>query len=304
MDDSGDAYEFDFEEEVEDTERLAGDFLPFESENVDVGPSSSAPGGGGLGHGPGGAPSTYDDFAPLPLPDGHDPSARFDFKSKYFNSSVVLTTKPSPDPPRKVRPLENVRRFRRLLPPNDPLRIDPNLLPAGGRVQGRKKTPEPTEKEKETLAAKALAMDRAMKFRAQSEAARMRVPVLQTLAETEKSNGGPVANVLTKAMEQKIKVKITTRHASGVRGTAVAYLKAFDRHMNMILVDVFETSSVRTKVWRTVEVNYFDEDSQSQKTKTKTRQGYKLEQKTRHLQQVFLRGEQVVLVALVEGGMR
>jgi hypothetical protein len=30
-------------------------------------------------------------------------------------------------------------------------------------------------------------------------------------------------------------VRVVTRHASGVRGTAVAYVKAFDRFFNLIL---------------------------------------------------------------------
>jgi|TARA_B110000977_G_scaffold122433_1_gene157314 small nuclear ribonucleoprotein (snRNP)-like protein len=304
MESDSDGMDFDFESVVDDAERGAGDFLP--SGAVDDFPSSRGFGVaevGKVGRGSsGGTPHTATrDFAPIPLPAGFDPSLRLDFRSKYFDPHLALTAKPPPDPPRKVRPLENVRRFRRVLPVGDPLRIDPTSDTR--RVQGKttqtrdaQTEKETRDKEKEKEAAKALAMDRAENFRVQGERATQRTPVLQALALEEKQKGGPVANVLSRAMELGIRIAVRTRFATGVRGTAVAYLKAFDRHMNMILVDVTETSAARTKVWRTKTVI----DERTGATHTKTKQAYKLVQKTRHLQQVFVRGEQVVLVSVAD----
>ncbi len=46
-------------------------------------------------------------------------------------------------------------------------------------------------------------------------------------------------------------VRVTTRHASGVRGRAVGRLVAFDRFMNLVLQDVTEQYTVRLKVTKT-----------------------------------------------------
>ena len=297
MDDGDDGYEFDFEDTVDDAELEATDFLPNDLGAI---PSTSAPESderhkprSGTGT-PENVP-TNDAFeaslAVRSLPEGSDASLRVDFKSKYFDPTAALAVRDPPlETPRKVRPLENVRRFRRLLPTNDPLFLDPAAMPArgrGGRLDADSRIAR--EKAKDAAFAVANAKARAEKFRKQSEAARARAPILETLADENKKNGGPLS-VLVRAMEEKRRVRVRTRHASGVRGEAVAYVKAFDRHVNMILVDVVENSTSRIRKFREV---------QTRDGAVRTRAGWKLEKKTRHLQQVFLRGEQVVLVAVV-----
>jgi small nuclear ribonucleoprotein (snRNP)-like protein len=140
-------------------------------------------------------------------------------------------------------------------------------------------------------AAAANARDRAEKFRAQGEAARTRVPVLQTLLKESVKEKGPLS-LLARAMEERRRVRVRTRHASGVRGEAYAYVKAFDRHLNLILADVTETSSQRARIQRRA--------GASEASEGKTKNAHKLVWRTRRLAQIFVRGEQVVLVA-VEG---
>ena len=139
-------------------------------------------------------------------------------------------------------------------------------------------------------AAAANARDRAEKFRAQGEAARARVPVLETLLQESVKEKGPLS-LLARAMEERRRVRVRTRHASGVRGEAYAYVKAFDRHLNLILADVTETSSQRARIQRRCGTS--NEEG-------KTKNAHKLVWRTRRLAQIFVRGEQVVLVA-VEG---
>lgn len=294
MEDDGEEYAFDFEEVVDDVERAASDFLPSAHDAI---PSSSAPSGDADDLPRGGAGSVRTDafeetLRLIPLPEGADEALRLDFKSRYFDPARALAAKqPALDPPRKVRPLENTRRFRRLLPTNDPARLELSSLRRKdfSAVPGRSVTDE-TKTLADRAAAAANARDRAEKFRAQGEAARARVPVLQTLLQESVKEKGPLS-LLARAMEERRRVRVRTRHASGVRGEAYAYVKAFDRHLNLILADVTETSSQRARIQRRCGTS--NEEG-------KTKNAHKLVWRTRRLAQIFVRGEQVVLVA-VEG---
>jgi small nuclear ribonucleoprotein (snRNP)-like protein len=113
--------------------------------------------------------------------------------------------------------------------------------------------------------------------------------VLDALLAASAAAGGPLS-LLARAMEERRQVRVRTRHASGVRGEAVAYLKAFDRHLNLILADVTETSASRGT--RVVAGDAGE----------KERRRPKLVRRTRRLAQIFVRGEQVVLVAVVGDG--
>ncbi|KAF5832235.1 hypothetical protein DUNSADRAFT_11964 [Dunaliella salina] len=50
--------------------------------------------------------------------------------------------------------------------------------------------------------------------------------------------------------EARYRVRVDTRHASGRRGSAVGTLIAYDRYMNLILLDVLENYTVLLKVPR------------------------------------------------------
>ena len=122
-------------------------------------------------------------------------------------------------------------------------------------------------------------MGRAGKFIEQRERFARGERVFDRLANTKNAREGPL-RVLREARERRSRVTIVTRHARGVRGVATAYVEAFDKFANMLLTDVEETYTVRTK------------------TATEKRTTAKLDHRTRHIQQVFLRGEQVVSISV------
>ena len=98
----------------------------------------------------------------------------------------------------------------------------------------------------------------------------MLAPVTDTLRE------GP-HSLLWRALRDRVRVRVTLRRINSIRGVVVGHLKAFDRHMNLLLVDAAET------------------------TTPKMRNPARARPRTRHLAQVLVRGDNVVLVAL-DGG--
>ena len=239
-----------------------------------------------------------------------DLASRLDFRSRHFDPLLALRADPPLVPPNpNVRPLDNCRKFRPFLPVGDPNRVDP----AEAAANRRRRT-------EASIAAQALAKRRAEKFAAEGERARRREPVLARILDDQKRRGGPMA-LLARAVEQRLRVTIVTRHASGVRGKAEAYVKAFDRHANLILQDVRETYGVRVRAReedpreRSGEEggDADDEDAGEKKSgegaggagsalgatpEPRRRPKMRLDRRERHVQQVFLRGEQVVSVSV------
>ena len=101
---------------------------------------------------------------------------------------------------------------------------------------------------------------------------------------------GPLS-VLEKAMRTKQRVLVVTRHGSGVRGVCLGLVSAFDKHFNVVLRDVDERYTVLHK-------RAPDEGASGASAKRwKKKLGYY----KRHLPQVLLRGEGIVLVSLSGG---
>lgn len=127
----------------------------------------------------------------------------------------------------------------------------------------------------------------------------------------KQSEGGPMS-VLSRCVEKRVRVKVVTRKLNGARGFCTGIIVAFDKHWNLALIDVDETYSRLRH--RKPEADALSDEMESKlnvapatknamKRETvgestvqivKTRRSTELCQ--RHVPQVVLRGEHVVLV--------
>jgi small nuclear ribonucleoprotein (snRNP)-like protein len=204
-----------------------------------------------------------------------------DFYSPEFDPVRALAPDSGAIPPRpRARALDTVRQCRRLLPSSSA-----TTTTAG--------TATTTARGLNSFAAQARAKERARKFNEQGEAFRRRESVFDALANSKQATEGPL-RVLRDARSQRLRVRIVTRHASGVRGTCDAYVVAFDKFANMVLTDVEERYTVKTK--RVVEKTRVNAESGEEKTTVRV--APKLDHRTRRINQVFMRGEQVVSVSI------
>ncbi|KAK5650961.1 hypothetical protein RI129_001990 [Pyrocoelia pectoralis] len=113
------------------------------------------------------------------------------------------------------------------------------------------------------------------------------------------SISGPL-KILKKCKDEHIQIKVWTRHSHGIRGYCIGYVTIFDKHWNLGLEDVTETwtrpkrrkipagmvceISKRRLVPPVIKVIHSDE---------------KLETCERHIDQLVIRGEQIVMIALL-----
>jgi len=203
---------------------------------------------------------------------GDRPPPALDFASFEFDPALALRRDSGAIPPRpRARALDTVRQCRKLLPASSEGASDGARDASSRGVRlGR---------DARSFAAQARARQRAEKFIEQRERFASGERVFDRLANTKNAREGPL-RVLRDARERRARVTIVTRHARGVRGVATAYVEAFDKFANMVLTDVEETYTVRTK------------------TATEKRTTAKLDHRTRQIQQVFLRGEQVVSISV------
>ena len=207
--------------------------------------------------------------------------ARLDFYSPEFDPVLALAPDSGAIPPRpRARALDTVRQCRR-------------LLPSSSATTTTTGTATTTARGLNSFAAQARAKERARKFNEQGEAFRRRESVFDALANSKQATEGPL-RVLRDARSQRLRVRIVTRHASGVRGTCDAYVVAFDKFANMVLTDVEERYTVKTK--RVVEKTRVNAESGEEKTTVRV--APKLDHRTRRINQVFMRGEQVVSVSI------
>lgn len=124
---------------------------------------------------------------------------------------------------------------------------------------------------------------------------------------------GPFA-VLAKWHAAGQRIYVVTRHTSGVRGRAVGTLVAFDKFMNVLLRDVDESYTVIVKVPRvkqqaaqgnqaeTAQPGHEQHQQQQQQgasvpARTRTRWCRKQQHRHRQLDQILLRGDNIVLIS-------
>ena len=206
---------------------------------------------------------------------GGDPL--LDFFSESFDAILALAT-PGLEPPVRDAPqLDTLAKCRVLLPPE----MEESLADAPPPARA---APRP-----EAVAARERALSRQAALAARERALLSRPPLLPALHAALAATGGPLT-LLAGALERKVRVRVVTRHGRGVRGVAVGFLRAFDRFFNLVLADVEENYTVRLSSVREV--------AGPDGAPGRSRVAHTQEHRRRHLKQVFLRGEHVVLVSL------
>jgi small nuclear ribonucleoprotein (snRNP)-like protein len=115
--------------------------------------------------------------------------------------------------------LDNISKFRSLLPICDPQRID--------------------------LKAKSIPIKVATKANATDDAKQKKVPMLLSIsAKYESKRSGPLS-LLYSIVANRQRARVMIRYVDCVRGTLTGYIIAFDKHFNMIMRDVDEVYSGR-----------------------------------------------------------
>jgi len=171
-----------------------------------------------------------------------------------------------------------------------------------GRVRAKKVV---KEEEKESKGEEKVKLER--QFRPEQLAQptrprRMKKGVLERMKEAEGPLGG-----LRKLLEQGTKARVWTRGVQGVRGVATGFIVAFDKHWNLAMKDVEEQFTRRrtSKVPALGQRKQQTKDKDCEKREEKIGESVvrvvqvmrKVEICVRHVPQVLLRGEHVVMVA-------
>ncbi|KAG0504133.1 hypothetical protein KC19_8G075200 [Ceratodon purpureus] len=239
------------------------------------------------------------------------PSPCLDFFSLDFDALAALRTEGLQPPNPRVRPLDNLNKCRRILPSDVP----ESLINAPVR--------EP--RSQESIAAQQRAKARTSLILEKAAERARQARVLDTIVD--KLRQGPLG-LLVRCYEERARIQVWTRHTHGIRGTMVGFVRAVDKHFNMVMHDVDEQYSVLRRVPRLVNkrgrvkvlqheeetsenaILRKAEDENDSQRKEQSPDGIdaltdkikelklfpKLEYRRRHLKQVFLRGDSVVMV--------
>jgi len=213
------------------------------------------------------------------------------FLSPDFDPLKALETAGLEPPVKSVRPKDNIALCRHFLPEDDP-----NYKPL-------KSSTIPERKEKGNTGSKKGGESKLRgisKFSSDFKAPR----------SLYRDRDGPLM-VLQLLFTKKCRVKVWIRRDRGIRGTLIGYLRAFDKHCNLVLIDVDEDfkqirykerirttpaggaeAKMKTKKVREEETSV---ESGEPKEPTKWKKRILVKQQ-RHMNQLFIRGDNVVLI--------
>eukprot|EP00050_Salpingoeca_kvevrii_P003164 m.215925 g.215925 ORF g.215925 m.215925 type:complete len:328 (-) comp10780_c0_seq5:159-1142(-) len=245
---------------------------------------------------------------PLPTkepehPPYEPPAPHLDLCSSEFDPAAALAAESLALPYPKIKPLDNLAACRY------------RLLAKDEREQHR------TQRQAKEAAAKLKTESKVIKeahpfFHKQEEIAAAvreerfkRKKKVRTILDRMTEEGQGPLDVVGRAFRDKLRVRVDVRRSNGQIAQCLGYIIAFDKHMNMVLMDV--TEQYRTLTWHPRHEVRTDKDfhihnpevfrTLSRKAKKRARaHANKLvavkASHERHLQQVLVRGDCVVLV--------
>jgi len=154
-------------------------------------------------------------------------SARFDARyALNAPKGIVMEANPTifSGPTSQNTKLDNISKFRALLPECDPQRLDPASMHTNTSSSVSKKN---------------IANPSA------GENIQKKAPMFLSMAsQYESKNSGPLS-LLYSIVANRERARVMVRYVDCIRGTLTGYLIAFDKHFNMILKDVDEVYSGR-----------------------------------------------------------
>lgn len=242
---------------LEGNDGVAGGRLRIKKEEGEAGdgeegevPPSGAVGGGVTAAGSGGAARATSNAvaeaatrAAENIVGAQDMPPHLNFRSAYFDPLLALQAKGLRPPNNAVMPLDNISKCRPLLPSTSEEHSYAHFG-SSGRHHAEK-----GQQQKDGSGSAGVGSGKGQgPPGASSKAPRGRSdkakPQDFISALAASLQNGPFS-LLKECFEAKVKVSVQIRRLKGLRCVCTGYLKAFDKHMNMVLADVDEVTLVR-----------------------------------------------------------
>ena len=146
---------------------------------------------------------------------------QLDFSSPSFDPFMALCLPVQPPVPR-MEPLDNISKCRAILPDNHEEKCRTVVLT-------KKEIAQPTEKRLAQLS----------KYKKGAEDREPGRKALDSIASTAAARHGP-CSLLLRCFSERRRIRVTLRRINSVHGVCEGLLRAFDKHMNLVLSDVSE----------------------------------------------------------------
>lgn len=238
-----------------------------------------------------------------------------DFFSNQFDAALALRTTSLRPPRNRVKTLDTLQQCLMLLPPEVDVNDDEyerKTMLTGNREHEHERY-HSDERMREQNLRRQRAIERGARIHRRARAAADEVVNMFDSIVADAKAAGPLS-VLAIAQEENRRVRVTIRHRKGVRGVLYGQVVLFDQHFNMVMKDVDEDYMVRLRQGRKVtkkatrSSQYSDNvNDKSDKilneieVKVPTLCTYRpvLERRSRHMHQILIRGESIVMVSFV-----